>query len=379
MKCSGIDVFTGAAVEVTGGAAIDGVDHLITTPPGMPDVAPGFIDMQVNGFGGVDHCSPDAPAEQIGRTIREMFATGVTRFFPTVITGTAANMAAALRNLAEAKESIPEGPAMEGFHVEGPHISPEDGPRGAHPKHCVRPPDFEEFKRWQEAARGNVKLVTVSPEWPGTPSYIEQVVREGVVASIGHTKASAEQIQAAVSAGATMSTHLGNGAHAVMARHPNYIWEQMAEDRLAAGFIVDGIHLGGAFLTVAMRAKGVERAVLVTDAAMPTGCQPGPYMLGEVEVTLHPDGSVRLREGDRLAGSALMMNRAVGNVMRLAGVSLREAVTMATVNPARVGRVASRHRGLATGQRADVVVFDLVEGAVKVRETWMSGECVYRA
>src|SRR6185437_11918689 len=115
---------------------------------------------------------------------------------------------------------------------------------------------------------------------------------EGVVASIGHTKATSDQIRDAVSAGATLSTHIGNGAHAVLPRHPNYLWEQLAEDRLAASLIVDGIHLPESFLRVAIRAKGADRAVLVTDAVMPAGCEPGIYKLGEVDVELHSDGSV---------------------------------------------------------------------------------------
>ena len=183
-----------------------------------------------------------------------------------------------------------------------------------------------------------------------------------------------------MNAGATLSTHIGNGAHAVMPRHPNYIWEQLAEDRLNASFIVDGIHLGAAFLKVALRAKGVERAVLVTDAVMPAGCSPGPYKLGEVDVELHADGSVRLAGGTRLAGSALMMDRAIGNVMRLGGVSLRDAITMATRNPARVGRIAQRQRGLSTGERADLVRFRFDEKTkeVQVLETYASGELVFQ-
>ena len=131
--------------------------------------------------------------------------------------------AGALRNLTAEKRTFesagrPEAAAIEAFHVEGPHISPEDGPRGAHPREFVRPPDIEEFKRWQEAADGLVRLVTVSPEWPETPDYIRAVTRTGVVVSVGHTKATGEQIRAAVDAGATMSTHLGNGAHSVLPR-----------------------------------------------------------------------------------------------------------------------------------------------------------------
>jgi N-acetylglucosamine-6-phosphate deacetylase len=372
-------VTAGEPTEIRFSAAIEGVDPLIRPPEIDLWVAPGFIDIQVNGFAGVDYCSPEAATEDIAKSLRAQFACGVTRLFPTVITGSPENITGALRNLARAKATLEEGVAMEGFHVEGPFISPEDGPRGAHPKAWVRPPDFEEYQRWQDAAEGHVKLVTLSAEWPEAPAFTERVTREGVVVSIGHTKATREQILAVVDAGATLSTHLGNGAHSVMQRHPNYIWEQMAEDRLAASFIVDGIHLGPAFLKTALRAKGVERSILVTDAVMPAGCEPGPYMLGEVEVELKEDDSVRLRGGDRLAGSSLKMHKAVGNVMRMTNISLRDAITMATINAARVGRIPNRQRGLAPGERADLVVFKMENGQVQVVETWISGRQVYAA
>ena len=244
-------------------------------------------------------------------------------------------MLGALRNLTAARESI-GGAAIAGFHVEGPHISPEDGPRGAHPREWVRPPDVDEFRRWQEASNGQVRLVTFSPEWPQSPRYIEALVSEGVVVSIGHTRATREQIQDAVSAGAKLSTHLGNGANATLPKTANYIWEQLADDRLSASFIADGIHLPDSFLRAAIRAKGIERTILVTDAVMPVMCVPGPYQLGEVDVELKPDGRVVLRGGDRLAGSSLRMDRAIENVIRIAGVSLADAVAMATRNPARL-------------------------------------------
>ncbi|MGH9594990.1 MAG: N-acetylglucosamine-6-phosphate deacetylase, partial [Bryobacteraceae bacterium] len=332
--------------------------------------------LQVNGFAGVDYNSPTASMEEIGRSIRVLFSTGVTRFFPTVITGSPEDMRGALRNLAKARASLAEGQAMEAFHVEGPHISPEDGPRGAHPARWVRPPDFDEFQRWQEAADGHVRLVTLSPEWPQAPAYIGKLAREGVVTSIGHMRATRAQIQDAVSAGATLSTHLGNGADAVLPRHPNYIWEQLSEDRLAASFIADGIHLPDSFLKVALRAKGVERSVLITDAVMPAMCAPGLYKLGEVDVELKDDQRVVLRGGTRLAGSSLRMDRAVENVMRAAGVNLTEAVTMATANAARVGRISGRLRGLKPGERADVVRFRVADGRLQVLETFLSGELV---
>src|SRR5579883_602928 len=378
MKCNGIHVASGEQIEISFQDLIQHVDPLLAPTPSDVYISPGWIDLQVNGFAGVDYNSPQASVEQIGHSIREMFRTGVTRFFPTVITGSPEDMAAALRNLARAKEQLPEGAAMEAFHIEGPYISPEEGPRGAHPARWVRPLDVDEFRRLQDAAHGHIRLITLSPEWPQSPQFIETVVRQGVVASIGHTKASAEQITAAVDAGATLSTHLGNAAHPVLPRG-NYIWDQLAEDRLAASFIVDSFHLSRSFLNVALRAKGLERAILVTDAVMPAGCPPGPYRLGEVDVVLNADGSVRLSGGSRLAGSALQMDRAIENVIRAAGLNLREAVSLTSRNPARVGRISSRQRGLVPGERADLTrfQFDETTQTVRVVETYLDGLRVF--
>jgi N-acetylglucosamine-6-phosphate deacetylase len=375
-----------AVLEVNYHAALLAVDELIRAPDVSEFVAPGFIDLQVNGFAGVDYNDPAAGHEAIAQSIRTMFETGVTRFFPTLITGSEERIVGALRNLVAAKSDFnaagrPEAHAMAGIHVEGPHISSEDGPRGAHPLEHVRPPDSEEFRRWQEAAQSDIRLVTVSPEWEQSPAYINTLVRAGVVASIGHTKANTDQIRAAVDAGATMSTHLGNAAHPTLPKTQNYIWDQLAEDRLIASFIVDGIHIPAMFLRTALRAKGLERAVLVTDAVMPAMCEPGRYSLGQVEVELRTNGSVVLTGTERLAGSALRMDRAIGNSVRLAGISLRDALTMATVNAARAGRVAGRQRGLATGEKADLVRFrwDSDSYILEVKETIVAGVSVYKA
>ncbi len=381
MNLRGVDVLSGASLEVSFDRAITIVDHLIRPLEDGVFISPGFIDLQVNGFAGVDYNSPASSPEQIAHSLRAQFACGVTRLFPTVITGSPENMTAALRNLANAKDCLAEGPAMEAFHLEGPYISPHDGPRGAHPARWVRPPDLTEFLRFQEAACGNIRLVTLSPEWPEAPRFIEKIVEKGVVASIGHTCASSSQIADAVSAGATLSTHLGNGADAILPKNANYIWEQLADDRLAASFIVDGFHLPASFLNVALRAKGLERSLLVTDAVMPAGCPPGRYRLGEVDVELQADGSVRLSGQTRLAGSALRMDQAIANVMRTARVSLPEAITLATRNPARVGRIPARQRGLNPGDRADLVRFrfDATTGQITILETFLAGQRVFGA
>lgn len=381
MKCFGIDPFSGDYLEIVYDALITGVDHPITGPPDDAlYVAPGWIDLQVNGYAGVDYNSPQASPEEISRSIDVLHSTGTTRFYPTVITGAPEDMAAALENLAKAKLEIPNGAAIEGFHVEGPHISGSDGPRGAHPIRWVRPPDVDEYRRWQDATDGQVRLVTLSPSWPEASKYIETVAGDGVVVSIGHTDATREQIEDAVRAGATMSTHIGNGAHQVMQRHPNYIWEQLAEDRLTCSLILDGIHLGPAFVKVAVRAKGVNRCLLVTDASMPAMCQPGRYRLGEQDVELTVDGRVVLAAQTRLAGSALRMDDAIGNAMRMAGVSLPEALSMAARNPARVGRISGRQRGLNPGDRADLVLFRCDEESkrLSVVQTIVGGRTVFQ-
>jgi len=375
-----------SVLKIDFNAALLAVDDLLRPEPIDTFVAPGFIDLQVNGFAGVDYNDPTSSHEAIARSIQKMFTTGVTRFLATIITGSEERITGAIKNLVAAKHKfaaahMPEGETLAGLHIEGPHLSPEDGPRGAHPLEHIRPPSVAEFNRWQEVADGAIRLITVSPEWPETPSYISAVVRQGVVASIGHTKANSDQIKAAVDAGATMSTHLGNAAHATLHKTQNYIWDQLADERLTASFIVDGIHIPRVFVHSAMRAKGFERSVLVTDAVMPAMCEPGPYKLGQVEVELRANGSVVLRGGDRLAGSAVRMNQAVGHTVQLASVSLHQAITMATTNAARVGRIAGRQRGLVPGEKADLVRFSWnpENYNLTVVETIVAGISVYKS
>ena len=333
-------------------------------------VSPGWLDLQVNGFAGVDYNDPSSPADEIARSIDVQRSTGVARFFPTVITGSHEDMAGSLQNLARARRTLSNGDAMLGFHVEGPWISPHDGPRGAHPKPHVRGPTVEEFERFQDAAEGNVRLVTLGPEHAEATTVIEHMAASGVVVSIGHTAATSSQIEDAVNAGATMSTHLGNGAHSMIPRHDNYIVHQLADDRLYAGLIVDGIHLPPPFVKIAIRTKGLDKSVLVTDAVAPARCRPGLYRLGEQEVELLAEQRVELTSTRRLAGSALSMDRGVENAMRFAGLSVLEATRLASSNPGTAIGLARRSGYLEPGQTADFTIFRLgPEGQVAVERT----------
>ena len=354
MICSGLDPATGQHIAVEFADTIRSVAPASVAPaPGDSShyIASGFIDLQVNGFAGVDFNNPHAPPEDIARAIEAILATGVTRFLPTVITGPPDHMLACLRNLRRAQMTLPRGHAIAGFHVEGPHISPEDGPRGAHPKQWVRSPDLNEFARWQQAAEGNIRLVTLSPHWPEAPAYIAALRQQGVTASIGHTASNASHH-------AAMFTHLGNAAPNPLPKFPNLLLDHLANNDLSASFIADRIHLDDNFLRVAVRAKGIERTILVTDAAAPAGAPPGRYTLGELEVDLTTNDRILLAGTLRLAGSTLRMNRAVANLMLVTGVSLADAVRTATLNPARMIHLAGRTNGLVPGDRADIVLFD---------------------
>ncbi len=360
MNCSGIDVETGERIAVEFDQTIRSIQVREETPDIADDaiwIAPGFIDIQVNGFAGYDFNDPEVTLGQVATALNMIVTTGVTRCLPTVITGSPHGMLACLTTLRRAQRELPNAKAIAGFHVEGPYIGAEDGPRGAHPLQWVRKPDLAEYHRWQEVTDHNVRLVTLSPHFEEAPDFIRAVVADGCAISIGHTGATAEQIQAAVDAGATLSTHLGNGAHKIMLRHPNYLWEQLAEDRLSASFIVDGIHIGRAFLRTALRAKTVERSVLVTDASAPAGTPPGHYKLGEQYADHLEDGRVVLAGTDKLAGSSLKMSQGIANLVHLGGLSLRDAVQMSTVNPARIVNLEGRQDGLSVGERGDIVLF----------------------
>lgn len=295
----------------------------------IPVKFPGFFDLQVNGFAGVDFNDPTTSAKQIERAIAAMRATGVTRFLPTLITSSLGNFSQCAKNLLALNH-----PAIAGIHMEGPYISGKDGPRGAHPKAHVMAASIGDFQQRLEAANGQIRLVTLAPEIPGALAQIEYLVSKNILVAIGHSDASPEIIRDAISAGATLSTHLGNGCANPLPRHPNLIWEQLAADELSATLIVDGHHLPPATVKTMLRAKKTARVMLVTDAISAAGCAPGEYQLNGERVTLDVTGKVSPQGKPWLAGSSLSMDRAVANTVKFTGLALENVLPMASTRPA---------------------------------------------
>jgi N-acetylglucosamine-6-phosphate deacetylase len=250
-------------------------------------------------------------------------------------------------------------PAIAGLHMEGPYISPEDGSRGAHPRAHVIAAAVDDFNRRQDAAGGRIVLVTLAPEAPGALVLIEHLVASGVRVAIGHTAASPGQIADAVTAGASLATHLGNGCAAMLPRHPNPIWELLAADGVTASLIVDGHHLPPSTVKAIVRAKGAGKTILITDAIAAAGCAPGPYAIGGVDCVLGTDGRISLPGTPYLAGSSLTLDRAVANTVRFTGLPIDDVIPMASTMPARY--LGTSTRGTVTAE------WDAGAGELRIR------------
>ncbi|MBB6511082.1 N-acetylglucosamine-6-phosphate deacetylase [Rhizobium soli] len=338
----------------------------------------GLVDLQVNGFRGLDLNAGAVTSSLLLSLCKELLSVGVTTWLPTLITASEASIAQALEAIAASRaghQLIAD--MVPGVHVEGPSISDRDGPRGAHPLAHVRPPSIAEFDRWQRVSGGLVSMVTLAPEHDGTLDYIRALTARGVIVALGHTAATPEQIHAAAEAGATLSTHLGNGAAATLPRHPNFIWAQLADDRLTASFIADGWHLPADTFKAMLRAKGMDRAILVSDMVALAGMPPGLYRQpvgGDVEVS--PEGRIGVAGTPYLAGASLPLSANVAMAAEMAGIPLADALLLATANPGRLVRGRGR---LEVGARADLIRFGWPQGNrnINVRETWVHGEKVF--
>lgn len=362
---------------------INTIEQYRGTQKGLPYISPGFFDTQVNGYNGSDYSLPDLSRQHILNIIHSLAKSGTTQHVPTFVSMPQDRL---VHNLGVTVKSIRESEdiaaAIPGFHIEGPYISPEDGPRGAHDKKFVRRPSFTEFEEWQTAAEGMILYVTVAPEIDGMIDFIRRVVDTGVTVSIGHSGADPEDIQRAVDAGASFSTHLGNGSNTYLPRLKNYLWEQLSTDKLYAGLICDGFHIPKSVVRVIARAKGIEKIVLVSDVALIGGYPPGLYKWGDLDVQVFNDGHLGLPNTNMLAGAAHLLDWDIPRFIEFTGHTLGTAVSLCTVNPARLIGMSQPYYGeLVEGAPANLCVFDYQEGAdrFKILQTYVMGTLVFKS
>ena len=337
-------------------AGIEEISRITSAPDLL--LAPGLIDIQLNGFGGVDVNDADG-----GRPLAELppllWAHGVTTFYPTVISAAGDRVARLLARITAARAADADFAAsVPGVHLEGPYLSARDGYRGAHDPAILRDPDIAEFAGWQEAADGLIRIVTLAPERAGAAEFTRYVTDRGVTAAAGHSAASAADVASFCRAGGRLSTHLGNGLPATVERHDNVLWPQLAASRLWATFIADGHHLPAPVLTAMLRAKGTGRSVLVSDAVTVAGCPPGDYRTAVGgNVTVEDGGRVSLSGTPYLAGSGASLAQCVRWACTTAGLPAADVLAMATRHPADLLGLTDRGR-LAVGARADLVQFE---------------------
>lgn len=348
----------------------EGSPHTTTTKY----VAPGLVDLQVNGFKGVDFNSGELNVADVLTVTQVLLERGITTYFPTIITNSDEAMDSLIEVIVSAcHENEQINACIGGIHLEGPFLSLEDGPRGAHPKTFVKAPDWDLFEKWQTTAEGRIRIITLSPEWPESIDFIKRCVASGVVVAIGHTSASPEQIRCAVDAGARMSTHLGNASHALLPRHSNYVWEQLASEQLWSTLIADGFHLPDALLKIFLKVKP-DKSILVSDATSYADLPAGAYS-GHIggDVVLDSSGRLYMAESPQmLAGSAQSLLWCVNQLLRKHIVPLSEAWEMASLKPmeAVFGAVTN---SLEIGNPADLVVFEKQNNTLKILKTIKSG------
>tara|TARA_R110000868_G_scaffold258628_4_gene516191 strand:+ start:9911 stop:11128 length:1218 start_codon:yes stop_codon:yes gene_type:complete len=338
-------------------------------------LAPGLIDVQINGFMGVDFSGPDLTVEGIRKATKALWKAGVTTYFPTIITSDFNRMKKNFAVLAQAQKDPEIGGSIPGFHLEGPYISPLPGFRGAHLEKYIKNPDWEEFQELQRAANNGIKLITVAPELEGAIPFIRNCVANGITVALGHHNGSAEDIMRAIDAGAKMATHLGNGCANEINRHHNPIWPQLADDRITPSIIADGFHLTKEEVRSFYKVKGPDKTILVSDALDLAGLPPGEYTRGERTLLLTPN-VVKLPKENVLAGAASPISACVGVIMDFTQCTIKDAIQMASTNPAKMFSLNDLGE-IEQGKKADLILFQLENNKVVIHKTYVSGKLVY--
>jgi N-acetylglucosamine-6-phosphate deacetylase len=316
-------------------------------------VCPGFVDLQVNGGGGA-FLTEDASYESVCMIAKTHSSFGTTSLLPTVITSPEDQIRAALSAVSDAARRGTGTATVLGAHLEGPFISEKQ--KGTHDERHILRSSIQEFSTFYEASQGTLRLLTLAPELPGSLPLIEYAVAKGVAVSIGHSAATFSEVKTAVDAGATMVTHIFNGMTDLDSREPGTVGAALSIDGLRTGLIADGIHVHPMSMKVCIRAKGVEKVFLVTDAMPPVGTSMTSFRIHDKEISVR-EGRLYDPSGT-LSGSTLTMNRAVRVINEAVGIPLHEAIAMATINPAVALGIDGQKGTLEPGRDADIVICD---------------------
>ena len=344
----------------------------------LPFAGPGLIDLQINGVNGIDFNDISLSEQGLLYAAEYLLSKGITTFFPTVITNSAGNI---LKILAVIDKACNNQPILHqcigGIHLEGPFISLSDGYRGAHNKKYVTAPDWSLFSDFQKASGNRIKIISLSPEWENSVDFIRKCHSTGMIVGIAHSRADSHQIEAAVNAGASLSTHLGNSVPLMLPRHPNIIWDQLAEDSLYASIVADGYHLPDSFIRVVLKTKR-EKAILVSDTTYFSGMQPGVYKshIGN-EVVLEEGGRLSMKgHNGLLAGAARLLTNNVEYMIgnKLAGLST--AWYMASAGPALL--IGYKKLNLDPDNYRDMVVFNVINGRIVISRVIKQGVTVWK-
>lgn len=344
-------------------------------------LAPGLIDNQVNGYKGISFVREGEKLSMEGvRTITEaLWRAGVTTYMPTLRTSDQETLLKNLSLLARAKRNEELKGSIAGFHLEGPYISPVNGFRGAHALEFVQKPDWNKFAQLYEASGRNIIQVTLAPEVVGAMDFITELKKRDIVVALGHHNATTEQITEAVDRGAQISTHLGNAMANTINRHINPLWPQLSDSRLMISIIADGFHLLPEELNSFYLIKGTEKTILTSDVTRYAGLKPGKYLNTQGDtIQLTEDGAARYLARHSLSGAAAPLSQGIGKIMKATGCSLKEAIQMASSNPARLYGLSDRGH-LQVGMRADIILFTLDDFKMNIKKTIVAGDVVYES
>jgi len=333
-------------------------------------ILPGLIDTHVHGSHGDDVML--AGVEGIKRISKSQLQYGTTSYLPTTLSGRHEDLLRALEDCLNAENNTEPAAEILGIHVEGPFINPQK--KGAQPESGIREPDLDQCKEYLRAAPGRVKMMTLAPELPGAIELIKLLVQNTVIASLGHSEADYDTALAAIEAGATHATHLFNAMPAIHHRKPSLTLACLLEPEIRAEIIIDGMHVAPEMVKMAAKMKGRDGLALITDGIEAVGLPDGEYMLGDSKVRVG-NGLCTLLDGTTIAGSTLTMNRAIGNAVNKAGLSLVDAVYMASTLPARFCGVEGRKGSLEVGKDADVAILNT---DFSVNRTIQNGQTIYQ-